>query len=76
MNETLPFAAIQMEPASIMPSKRSQRKRQIPHDFTHLWNSGNKANKQRERERDIVRSRLLVRGNKLMVTRGQRMEDG
>ena len=51
---------------------KSVRERQIPYDFTHLWNLRNKTNKQRKkRESDKPRNRFLNMENKLMVTRGE-----
>ena len=52
---------------------KSVRERQISCDFTHLWHLRNKTNKQREkiREGDKSRNRLLMIENKLMVTRGK-----
>ena len=39
-----------MELQSIMLSKISQKKRQIPYDFTHMWNLRNKTDEHRGRE--------------------------
>ena len=50
---------------------KSVRERQIPYDFTHMWNLRNKTNEQREKERGKPRNRLLTIENKLMVTRGE-----
>ena len=36
-----------MELESIMLSKRSQSEKDKCHDFTHMWNLGNKTDKQR-----------------------------
>ena len=55
-------------------AKRSQsvRERQIPYDYTRMWNLRNKTNEQRgekERQWGKPRNRLLTTENKLMVTR-------
>ena len=50
---------------------KSVRKRQIPHDFTHIWNLRNKWAKEKKEDRDKPRNRLLTIENKLMVTRGK-----
>ena len=53
------------------------RERQIPYDFTDMWNLRNKTSehkgKERETERDRgnPRNRLLTIENKLMVNRGE-----
>ena len=50
-NEILPFTTTWTELESIMLSE--VRERQIPHDFTHMWNLINKTRKnERERERE------------------------
>ena len=45
----MPFATTWMELKSIMISKNNKRvrERQIPHDFTHMWNLRNKTNEPR-----------------------------
>ena len=49
---------------------KSFRKRQIPYDFTHMWNLRNKTKEQKKkRERGKPRNRLLTIENTLMVTR-------
>ena len=51
---------------------KSVRERQIPYDFTHLWNLRNKTNKQRrKKEKDTNQETLLTTENKVMVTRGE-----
>ena len=51
-NEILPFAMAWMELESIMISK-PVRERQIPYDFTHMWNLRNKTSKEKKkREKD------------------------
>ena len=53
---------------------KSVSERQIPYDFTHMWNLLNKTNEQnggKKRERIITRNRLLTIENKLIVTRGE-----
>ena len=51
---------------------KSVRKRQIPYDFTHMWNLRNNTNGPRgKKERGKLRNRLLTIKNKLMVTRGE-----
>jgi len=52
-NEILLFAMTWMELESIMLSKISESERQIPYDFTYMWNLGNKRNEHRGRERKI-----------------------
>ena len=76
-NEILPFTTTWMQLESIMLSdnnsvrERQVRERQIPYDFTHMWNLRNKTNEQRKkRERDKPRNGLLTIENKPMVTRG------
>ncbi|XP_077735111.1 uncharacterized protein LOC144301830 isoform X7 [Canis aureus] len=61
---------------------KSVRERQIPHDFTHMWNLRNKTNEKKKKRKQISkgkkknerhkpRNRLLTLENKLMVTRGE-----
>ena len=33
-------------------AKQNQSERQIPYDFTHMWNLRNKTNEERKRERE------------------------
>ena len=50
------------------------RERQVPYNFTHMWNLRNKINEPRgERKRGKPGSRLLTKGyeNKLRVTGGK-----
>ena len=48
------------------------RERQIPYNFTHMWNLRNKAKEQRKkRERNKLRNRLLTTENKQRVTIGE-----
>ena len=51
------------------------RERQIPYDFTHMWNSRNKMSKAKQgkakREGNKLRNRLLTIEKKLLVTRGE-----
>ena len=47
-NEILPFAMTWIELGSIMLSKISQ-KRQIPYDFTHMWNLRKKRDEHKGR---------------------------
>ena len=68
-NEHLPFATTQMELESIMLSEISQSEKEKKHDFTHMWNSRNKANEQREEKRGRGKSRNRLIENKLMITR-------
>ena len=56
-NEIFPFATTWMELESIMLSEinKSVRERQIPCDFTHMWNLRNESNekgKKRERSQE------------------------
>ena len=37
-NEIMPFSATQMDLEIIILSEVSQKKRQIPHDITYMWN--------------------------------------
>ena len=61
-NEILPFAMTWIELESIMLNEISWvRKRQMPYDFTHMWNCRNKTNKQRERERETRKQILNYR---------------
>ena len=45
-NEILPVATAWMEEEVIMLSEIGHRERQIPYDFTYIWNLKNKINKQ------------------------------
>ena len=57
--EVLPFATIWMDLEGIILTNNSVR--QIPYNFTHMWNLRNKTNEQREkRERGKPRNRLLT----------------
>ena len=48
---------------------KSVRERQIPYDFSHMWNLGNKTNEHRgKKKRRKPRNRPLTIENKLMVT--------
>ena len=47
------------------------RERQIPYDFTRMWELRNKTKRERERERDEPRNKLLTLENKLVVSRGE-----
>ena len=49
-NEILPFAMTWIELESIIFSQISQSDRQIPYDFTHMWNLRNKINEQKEKK--------------------------
>jgi len=49
-DEILSFATTWMELESRMISEKSVRERQIPNDFTHMWNLRNKTKEQRKRE--------------------------
>ena len=47
-NEILPFAPMWVKLEGVMLNKnKTVRERQIPYDLTHMWNLGNKTNKQR-----------------------------
>ena len=58
-NEILPFATMWMELESIMLSEINQR-RQIPYDFTPVWNLRNKTDEHRGRktERQTIKETL------------------
>ena len=43
------------------------RKKQIPYDFTYMWNLKNKTNEQTKQKRN----RLIDTENKLVVARGE-----
>ena len=58
-NEIVKFATTWMKLECIMLSKMSQAKRQVPYDFTYMWNLINKTNKQKGKKRDKPRNRLL-----------------
>ena len=62
-NEILQFASTWMDLENIIPSE-IVRERQIPHDFTHMWNLRNKTKKRQK-------NRPLTIQNKLMVVRGE-----
>ena len=47
------------------------KERQIPYDFAHMWNLGNKTNDHMGKKRDKPINRLSIVENKLMVTRGE-----
>ena len=51
-NEILTFATTWMELEAIMLSEI--RERQIPHDFTHMWNLIYKTDEQKGREAKII----------------------
>ena len=51
---------------------KSVRERQMPYDFTHIWNVRNKTDEQSwEKKRGKPGNRLLTIENKLMVTGGE-----
>ena len=51
---------------------KQNRERQIPYNFTHMWNLRKKKQAQGEkRERDKPRNSLFIIEKKLMVTRGE-----
>ena len=51
-NEILPFARTWMELDGVIAKQnKSVRERQIPYDFSHMWNLRRKADEQRKRER-------------------------
>ena len=52
------------EPRGYQLNEISQTERQMPHDFTYMWNIKNQINKQQ-------RNRLIDAENKLMVARGE-----
>ena len=57
-----------------MLSKISQRKKQIPYYFTHMWNLRNKTDENMGRkigEREANRKRLLTIENKLRTAGGE-----
>ena len=45
------------------------KERQIPYNFTHVWNLRNKTNEQRKKETN--KKTLLTTENKLVVARGK-----
>ena len=65
-NETLPFTMTWMELEGIMLSEISQRK-QIPYDFTQIWNLRNRLNEQRKKRQTKTETLTF----KLVVTRGE-----
>ena len=79
-NGILPFAMSCIELEYIMLSKIGQR--QIPHDFTHIWNLRNQTDehrgrKRKKRETEANHKRLLTIENKLRVVVGEvRQGDG
>ena len=59
-NEILPFAATWMELEYIMLSEISKsRERQIPYDFIHMWNLGNKTDEHTGREKKQKRKQTI-----------------
>ena len=54
MKKMLPFATVWMDLENIMLSEISQLEKDIPYDFTHMWNLMDKLNKQ---NRDRLRWR-------------------
>ena len=40
---------------------KSVRERQMPYDFTHMWNLRNKTNEQREKKRETKKQTLNYR---------------
>ena len=48
----LPFAMMWMELAYCAERNKSVRERQIPHDFTHMWNLRNKTDEYIEKKKD------------------------
>ena len=69
-NEILPFAMMWMELEGMMLNEMSVRERQIPYDFTYMWNLRSKRTKHRDKkERSKPRNTRLTIENKLMVTR-------
>ena len=63
-NEILLFATTQMDLEGIVLSK-TNRERQMPHDFTYMWNLKNKINNKN-------RNKLIDTEKKLMIARGER----
>ena len=41
---------------------KSERKRQIPYDFTHMWNLKNKTNEQTTKQTQIQRTNRWLEG--------------
>ena len=52
-NEIVKFATTWMKLECIMLSKMSQAKRQVPYDFTYMWNLKNSTKEHRGREGKI-----------------------
>ena len=48
-NEIVKFATTRMKLECIMLSKMSQAKRQVPYDFTYMWNLKSKTDEHIER---------------------------
>ena len=72
-NEILPFTK-NVDGAREYNAKwnKSFRERQIPYDFTYMWNLRNKTSEQiKKRERDKPKNILLTAENKLIVRRGE-----
>ena len=57
-DKIVPFLTTWMDLEDTMLSEMSDRERQLPHDFTHMWKI-NKQNKHKDKE------------NRLVVTRGK-----
>ena len=56
-SEILPFATTWMDLEGIMLSEISQTgKRQIPHDFTYMWNLNNRTNITKQKQSQIQRT--------------------
>ena len=61
--ENFTFVTAWMDLESIMLSEISQSERQLPYDFTYMWNLMNKINKQnRNRLTDIENRLIAVKG--------------
>ena len=65
-NEILPFAMTWTE----LEREIRQSERQIPYNFTHMWNFKNKYEKEEKRRGKSI-NQILTIENKLMVTRGE-----
>ena len=66
-SEILPYATTWIN----LNETKPVRERQIPYDFTHMWDLRNKTNKYRKKRQTNKKARLLNAENKLVVARGE-----
>ena len=59
-----------MDLEGIRLSKINEREKQIPYDFTYMWNLRNKWTNKKKKQKTKKKNRLINTETKLMVARG------